>query len=239
MEPLILKKKAEVLLIDVIYPMLLKYDPSEKFGLCEDIKISMLKIIREADYYSYSKENKLEHLHNIDMELGVLELQIDVSAERKQITDKKRKQILSLISELGRICGGLKRSETGKSQVSVKKKSEFTIANALSILVRKDFAVVLQNFPAAERHALTKMMWENFYDIVRYYRGYETTGKFRYLNLIDTAICVALDYVNIAYRCKYISRKRLYGHQYRLKKLGGMCGNAKKAYIQSHKNVVE
>lgn len=83
------------------------------------------------------------------------------------------------------------------------------------------------------------MIFENFYDIARYYRGYETTGNYRYLNLIDTAICVALDYVNIAFSCKYISRKKLYGFQTRLKKLGGMCGNLKKAYYQMHKNVVK
>lgn len=238
MEPLILGKKAQVMLTEVIYPMLLKYDPSEKFGLCEDIKVSMYKIIREADYYSYEKDNKLSHLNNIDMEISAIKLMFDVSVEREQITEKKKAQLNDLLDELGRICGGLKRSETGRPQ-PVKKNNEFTIANALSLLVCKDFSGALRNFPIAERGALTKMIFENFYDIARYYRGYETTGSFRYLNLIDTAICVALDYVNIAFSCKYISRKKLYGYQTRLKKLGGMCGNLKKAYYQMHKNVVQ
>lgn len=238
MEQLILGKKAQVMLTEVIYPMLLKYDPSEKFGLCEDIKVSMYKIIREANYYSYEKDNKLSHLNNIDMEISALKLMFDVSVEREQITAKKKAQLFDLLDELGRICGGLKRQETGRSQV-VKKNSEFTIENAVSLLVCKDFSGALRNFPIAERGALTKMIFENFYDIARYYRGYETTGNYRYLNLIDTAICVALDYVNIAFSCKYISRKKLYGFQTRLKKLGGMCGNLKKAYYQMHKNVVK
>ena len=238
MEPLILSKKAQVMLIEVIYPMLLKYDPSEKFGLCEDIKVSMYKIIKEANYYSYSRDNKLEHLNNIDMEIAALNLMFDVSANRKQITEKKRTQLKELLTELGKICGGLKKSETGKPQ-NIKKNSDFTIADALSVLICEDFSGALSNFPIAERNYLTRIMWENFYDIARYYRGYETTGNFRYLNLIDTAICAALDYVNIAYSCKYISRKKLYGYQVRLKKLGGMCGNAKKTHYNIRNNVVQ
>lgn len=105
------------MLTEVIYPMLLKYDPSEKFGLCEDIKVSMYKIIREANYYSYEKDNKLSHLNNIDMEISALKLMFDVSVEREQITAKKKAQLFDLLDELGRICGGLKRQETGRSQV--------------------------------------------------------------------------------------------------------------------------
>lgn len=37
-----LKEKPIVLLEREIYPALEKFDPSEKFGLCEDIKKSML-----------------------------------------------------------------------------------------------------------------------------------------------------------------------------------------------------
>ena len=40
-----LKEKPIVLLEREIYPALEKFDPSEKFGLCEDIKKSMLYII--------------------------------------------------------------------------------------------------------------------------------------------------------------------------------------------------
>lgn len=238
MEPLILGKKAQVMLTELIYPMLMKYEPSEKFGLCEDIKVSMYKIIREAAYYSYARENKMSHLNNIDMELAALGLMFDVSVKRGQITEKKKAQLKERTDELGRICGGLKKSETGKAQ-SVKKNSDFTIADALRVLVCEDFSGALRNFPVAERGALTRMIWENFYDLARYYRGYETSGDFQYLNLIDTALCLALDYVNIAYSCKYISRRKLYVYQTRLKKMGGMCGNMKKSCYQTQRNVVQ
>lgn len=47
-EPLSLQKKGEVLLNTIIYPMLLHFPKSEKFALCQEMKQSCYRMIRES-----------------------------------------------------------------------------------------------------------------------------------------------------------------------------------------------
>lgn len=105
-----LKEKPIILLEREIYPALEKFDPSEKFGLCEDIKKSMLYIIKQAGYYCYDKSGRKERLDRIDMELDVVKMQLDISLMRGQITEKRKAVICNGLEEIGRIVGGLKKS---------------------------------------------------------------------------------------------------------------------------------
>ena len=111
MEPLLLQKKAEVMLNTIIYPMLVHYPKAEKFALCQEIKQSCYRIIRTGIQYTTAlQRDKLYFLRQVDAELKYLLVLISVSRAQKYITEKKAYQLQNSIAELGRICGGLMKN---------------------------------------------------------------------------------------------------------------------------------
>lgn len=107
-EPLMLQKKSEVLLNTIIYPMLKHFPNSEKFSLCQEIKQSCYRMIRESiQYQTALKRDKLYYLKQIDAELKYLLVLTSVSRDQKYITQKKAEQLQDNISEIGRITGSL------------------------------------------------------------------------------------------------------------------------------------
>lgn len=110
-EPLMLQKKSEVLLNTIIYPMLKHFPNSEKFSLCQEIKQSCYRMIREsAQYQTALKRDKLYYLKQIDAELKYLLVLTSVSRDQKYITQKKAEQLQDNISEIGKITGGLMKT---------------------------------------------------------------------------------------------------------------------------------
>lgn len=111
MEPLILQKKAEVMLNTIIYPMLVLFPKAEKFALCQEIKQCCYRIIRLSIQYSTAlQRDKLYYLKQVDTDLKYLLVLVSVSREQKYITEKKSFQLQNSIAELGRICGGLMKN---------------------------------------------------------------------------------------------------------------------------------
>lgn len=107
-EPLMLQKKSEVLLNTIIYPMLKHFPNSEKFSLCQEIKQSCYRMIRESiQYQTALKRDKLYYLRQIDAELKYLLVLTSVSRDQRYITQKKAEQLQDRISEIGRITGSL------------------------------------------------------------------------------------------------------------------------------------
>lgn len=110
-EPLSLQKKGEVLLNTIIYPMLLHFPKSEKLALCQEIKQSCYRMIRESiQYQTALKRDKLYYLKQIDAELKYLLVLTSVSRDQKYITQKKAEQLQDSIAEIGRITGGLMKT---------------------------------------------------------------------------------------------------------------------------------
>ena len=107
-EPLMLQKKSEVLLNTIIYPMLVHFPKSEKFALCQEMKQSCYRMLRESiQYQTALKRDKLYYLKRIDAELKYLLVLISVSRDQRYITRKKAEQLQDNISEIGRITGAL------------------------------------------------------------------------------------------------------------------------------------
>lgn len=218
-----LKEKPIVLLEKEIYPALKKFDQSEKFGLCEDIKKSMLYIIRQAGYYCYDKRGRQERLDRIDMELNVVKMQFDISLMRGQITDRRKTVICNGLSEIGRIVGGLKKCQEPKE--------DEVFREAVQNVINPDFLKALVNFPKSERGCLTRAIFNGLYDIARYYKGYTTSRKYTYLEKIDAAVCTLMDYINIAKEERYISRKKALNQEQALNNVGIRCGEMKKKHL--------
>lgn len=107
MEPLILQKKTEVLLNKEVYPLLQKFPKAEKFALCQEIKQSFYRLIRNTMLANNVKSKRVEYLQQVDAELKLLLVLFSISREQKYITEKKALQLQERISELGRITGGL------------------------------------------------------------------------------------------------------------------------------------
>ena len=110
-EPLSLQKKVEVLLNTIIYPMLVHFPKAEKFAICQEIKQSCYRMIRESiQYQTALKRDKLYYLKQIDAELKYLLVLTSVSRDQKYITQKKAEQLQDSIAEIGRITGGLMKT---------------------------------------------------------------------------------------------------------------------------------
>ena len=113
-KPLILQKKAEVLLNREIYPMLKNFPRAEKFALCQEIKQSCYRVIRNAIESNCPRKNKLKYYDDIDIELKYLLVLIAVARDQKYISKGKALQLQEMITELGKICGGLIKSDLNK-----------------------------------------------------------------------------------------------------------------------------
>lgn len=110
MEPLLLQKKAEVLLNKDVYPILINFPKAEKFCICQEIRQAFYRIIRNTILFNNIKRDKLYYLKQIDADLKLLLVLFSISREQKYLTEKKSLYLQEKISELGRITGGLIKS---------------------------------------------------------------------------------------------------------------------------------
>lgn len=110
MEQLILQKKTEVFFNKDVYPLLQKYPKSEKFAICQEIKQSLYRAIRNAMLANNTKRDRIHYLQQVDADLKLLLVLFSISREQRYITEKKSLYLQDKISELGRITGGLMRA---------------------------------------------------------------------------------------------------------------------------------
>ena len=118
MEPLILQKKAEVLLNKEIYPVLQRFPKAEKFALCQEIKQAFYRMLRNAMLANAIRrgEVRIARYHEVDADLKLLLVLFSIAREQKYITEKKAHQLQERISELGRITGGLIKAAANMSR---------------------------------------------------------------------------------------------------------------------------
>lgn len=108
-EPLVLQKKTEVLLNKEVYPALQKFPKAEKFSLCQEIKQTFYRILRNTMLANATRrgEIRVERYREVDGDLKLLLILFGIAREQKYITEKKTLQLQERVSELGRITGGL------------------------------------------------------------------------------------------------------------------------------------
>ena len=106
MEPLILQKKLEVF-VDFVYPILKNFPRAEKFALCQEIKQSCYRALKNIMLANNTKHNRKFYLQQSDAEFKLLLVLFKIAQGQKYITNKKLFEIQNKIAELGRIIGGL------------------------------------------------------------------------------------------------------------------------------------
>ncbi|MGN8636583.1 four helix bundle protein [Eubacterium pyruvativorans] len=108
---LTLQKKTEILLNEHVYPMLKHYPNAEKFALCQEIKQTFYRILRNcALFKNAAAQHKMPYLRAIDAELQYGKILFNISRDQRYITKKKAYFLQMQMEELGRILGGLMRS---------------------------------------------------------------------------------------------------------------------------------
>ncbi len=92
--------------IEYMLAIILKIPRTEKFNIGNEYKVSMYRLLRSAIYIN-KIENKLEYLNTIDAELVLERIYLRLMINNKWIDEKKFKVSIELISEIGKINGGL------------------------------------------------------------------------------------------------------------------------------------
>ena len=104
-ETLILIPKVEKY-IEYMLNVILKIPRTEKFNIGNEYKVSMYKVLINAVYIN-KVGNRLEYLNTIDAELVLERIYLRLMVKNKWIDEKKFKVSMELISEIGKIVGGL------------------------------------------------------------------------------------------------------------------------------------
>ena len=104
-EQLILIPKIEKY-IEYVLNMILKIPRTEKFNIGNEYKVSIYKVLANAIYIN-KVGNKIEYLNKIDAELVLERIYLRIMLKNRWIDEKKFKVAIELISEIGKIVGGL------------------------------------------------------------------------------------------------------------------------------------
>ena len=104
-EQLILIPKIEKY-IEYVLNMILKLPRTEKFNIGNEYKVSIYKVLANAIYIN-KVGNKIEYLNKIDAELVLERIYLRIMLKNRWIDEKKFKVAIELISEIGKIVGGL------------------------------------------------------------------------------------------------------------------------------------
>ena len=92
--------------IEYILNILLKLPRIEKFNIGNEYKRSIYAMLKNAIYIN-KVENKIEYLNIIDAELALERIYLRIMLKNRWIDEKKLKVAMKLISEIGKIVGGL------------------------------------------------------------------------------------------------------------------------------------
>ena len=104
-EILILIPKVEKY-IEYVLNLILKLPRIEKFNIGNEYKISVYNVLKKAIYIN-KVGNRLEYLNAIDAELVLERIYLRLMLKNRWIDEKKFRVSIELISEIGKIVGGL------------------------------------------------------------------------------------------------------------------------------------
>lgn len=252
--PFMLQRKIEEIINAQMYPLLKKFRPEEKHGLSEDMRNCMFDMQRAAVYYSADKSRRLAYLNKIESEMAVMRALIRRMVEQDAIQtiegfcnenrldpknipagalgkmmhheelQGKADEMLSLLDEIGRMCGGLRK---GLNAPRIVKKND-EITGPVIELIAVVLPPILRNFPEAERFCLVRKIYRNLYDVLRYRRMYELTAQDDYLSMISAALWLGLEQIKTARRQHYVSGNTAGKIQRILSSAGSACSEERK-----------
>ena len=97
--------------IEYILSVIFKLPRTEKFSIGTEYKTSMYKMLNQIMYVNKIKNEETKEiikiLNNIDTELNTQRIYLRIMKKEKWIDEKKFKVSIELISEIGKIVGGL------------------------------------------------------------------------------------------------------------------------------------
>ena len=99
-------------LADWLFPIVDRFPRLEKFALCTQIKNSVYRLMRLSIRAQKSRE-RLKWLYEADIELEMLRSLGRHAHTRKFLSHKKYELLSKMLSELGRILGGLLKASQG------------------------------------------------------------------------------------------------------------------------------
>ena len=92
--------------IEYMLNVILKLPRTEKFNIGNEYKVSMYRLLANAIYIN-KVGNKLVYLNTIDAELVLERIYLRLMLKNRWIDEKKFRVSIELISEIGKIVGGL------------------------------------------------------------------------------------------------------------------------------------
>ena len=106
--------------IEYMLNLLIKLPRTEKFSIGNEYKISMYEMLKNVMYIVKIDENKrLYYIDKIDVDLNCQRIFLRLMVKNRWIDEKKFKIAMSLISEIGKLVGGLIKYYGKKNKKSV------------------------------------------------------------------------------------------------------------------------
>lgn len=96
--------------IKYVFQMLIKIPRVEKFNIGSEIKTSTLKMLEYAHFVNKDRANAHSYLNKIDALISYNRSMIRILNEEKSISTKNYDVCISKLAEIGRIIGGLIKS---------------------------------------------------------------------------------------------------------------------------------
>lgn len=96
--------------IKYVFQMLIKIPRVEKFNIGSEIKTSTLKMLEYAHFVNKDRANSYSYLNKIDALISYNRSMIRILNEEKSISTKNYDVCISKLAEIGRIIGGLIKS---------------------------------------------------------------------------------------------------------------------------------
>lgn len=140
---LLIYKKTETLLNEIVYPLLKVYPKAEKFVICQEIKQSFLSLLRAISLANNVKSRRRLHQEEADAEVKLLLVLLNISIGQRYINKKKHAIIQMRIVEIGRLLGGWTRATLEQLQSIKENICSLSIhqSGGRALLFRKDVIV--------------------------------------------------------------------------------------------------
>ena len=93
-----------------VYPRLLNYPKSEKFSLCQEIKLNFFELLKYISLGNSVRSKRKVYLQEADRHLQVLKVLIKLSKQRRYISTGFFKEVDLELSEINKLLSGYIRS---------------------------------------------------------------------------------------------------------------------------------
>ena len=95
-----------------IYPRLANFPKSEKFSLCHTIKVTFFSLLKYISLGNSVQSKRKYYLQEADGELQVIKVLMELSKQRKYISQGFYREISLELTEINKLLSGYIRSST-------------------------------------------------------------------------------------------------------------------------------